>query len=572
MVNILAVYPKSPIGYWSFDWALKIAGRKSAFPPCSLLTIAGMLPDEYNIKILDENVEELKDEHISQSDVVLTSSMVIHKNSLEKVIERCNELKVPVISGGPLPTQYHKRIKGFATHFLGEAEEGFDEVLEEVLREGYKPKNKLFDKRRKFSSLDKTPKQRFDLIKDHFKDYILMPIQTTRGCPEHCTFCNIPSLYGNKTRLKNEDRILEELQFLYDLGWKESIMIVDDNIVGNQEKIIPLLKKIEMWQKENNYPFSFITQGSLRMYDNPSLMEAMYRSGFDQVFFGLESPSPESLKFMGAQKNLQSKGNPDNKSMLEKIKHIQAKYFKAQAGFILGFDTDPDDIVYLMKKFIQDSRISVAMVGPLGVLPDTPDWERYNKEGRLLEDIMYSSDTGVFNRQLSYIPMDKNGNNIDPNIILNRNREILEFINSPKAYFERTLEYIKNRERKPLSKGKIDFSKIKSIFRSFYYQGIKSDYTKTYLKFLWRVIKNDFYDVPSALTYAAHGHHIITVNQQSLKVDDVNLLLEEACSNKNSLAYNNLIDKAKSIYRGLLKEFKPQVKNRSLVEEEIAYN
>ena len=536
MVNVLLASPKNPRSFWTFDETLMIAGKKSGFPPAGLLTVAGMLPERYNLKLVDENVEELKDEHFRWADVVLTSSMIIHWKSLERIISRANQFEKPVLAGGPLSTQYHHEIRGNATYFLGEAEAGsIDVILEDIVKRGYRPETRVIDKRKRFENMTKVPLQRFDLIKDNLKYYIAMAIQTTRGCPESCTFCNIPSLYGKITRVKEASNVVKELQLLHNYGWRGGVMIVDDNLVGNQKEIIPILHEIKDWQKENKYPFNFITQASLRMYENPELMEAMYQAGFSSVFFGLESPSQESLKFMGAQKNLQGKNERGKTSMLEKIRDIQANYFQAYAGFILGFDTDPDNIAKLMKAFIQDARISVAMVGPLGVLPDTPDYERYKREKRLVEGVRYGGDSGIFSRELSYVPM-KNGERIDPNVVLDRHREVVGYINSPGAYFERTLEYIKNRNRKPLKKMVIGNEKLMSFLRSVYYQGVKSDYKGEYWNFLWNVVKNDISSFPEAVGYAAQGHHLITTTNESLKVDDVNTSLEKMLGRMGELS------------------------------------
>src|SRR3989344_2057565 len=565
MPNALLVYPKNPITFWSFDEALKIAGKKSVFQPAGLLTVAGMLPKDYKIRVIDTNVNRLNDDDMRWADVVLTSSMIIHWKPTQDLIKKSNEFEKPILIGGPLATQYFNEMDGYGNFFLGEAEQGFMENLEKMVLEGYKPERTIIDKRKIFSNLENVPIQRFDLIQDSFKDYIAMAIQITRGCPEHCTFCNIPSLYGNTTRTKQGKKVLQELQLLHDLGWKGSIMMVDDNLVGNQESIMPLLSDVEQWQKEHDYPFSFFTQASLRMYDNPKLMEAMRNAGFGQVFFGLESPSEESLKFMGGQKNLQSKNGGNKKTMLEKIKKIQEYYFKAQAGFIIGFDTDPDNISELMKDFIQKSRISVAMVGPLGILPDTPDYSRYLKQDRLVKAVRYAGDSGIFTRQLSYIPHDRDGNVIDKNVILNRHREVVEYINSAEMYFSRTLEYLKNRKRKSLAKIPIELSNIKALFRSFYHQGIKSNYKKVYWNYLWEVCKNDFHDFADAISYAVEGHHLITTTEESLKVEDINTTLEKLLSNADELSLSiremgygcirDIVDR----YNSIKDEFKEQV-------------
>jgi radical SAM superfamily enzyme YgiQ (UPF0313 family) len=379
MPNALLVSPKNPITFWSFDEALKMIGKKNAFPPLGLLTIAGMMPDRYQLRLVDMNVNELPDADLEWADVVITSSMIIHWDSLEDVIARCNTSGVPVLNGGPLPTQYHDEFEGDAVFYLGEAENGFIDLVDEMVAHPDVVERKVVDRRGEFRDLAATPVPRWDLIQ--FNDYSNMVIQTTRGCPESCTFCNIPSLYGKTTRIKSNSRIIQELDALYDAGWRGAIMAVDDNFVGNATAIRESLEEdVIPWQRERGHPFQFHTQASIRVSDDEPLLEAMYQAGFDKVFAGIESPVEASLKFMGARKNLQG-----NTSLLDKVRKLQEFGFEVQAGFIMGLDTDPDDIHERMIAFIREAGIPVAMVGILGVLRDTPDYKRFKRAGRLIE-------------------------------------------------------------------------------------------------------------------------------------------------------------------------------------------
>ncbi len=548
MTNVLLVYPENPKTFWSYEKALEIDGKKSMFPPTGLLTIAGMFPANYNLKLVDMNVTKLKYSDIRDANVVLISAMGIHKQSLEKLIARINKIGTPILVGGPLPTQHFDKIKGEATFFLGEAEAGFIDVVERLASNGYDESMRVVDKRKIFRQITETPMQRFDLLKGTMKKYEVMAVQLTRGCPESCTFCNIGSLFGKETRLKNESMLLAEFDELYKLGWKGSVMIVDDNVAGNQEALMPILKSVETWQVAHKYPFTFFTQASLRIYDNKTLMEQMYLAGFDQVFFGIESPSIDSLKSMAALKNMQglgaqgqgtqelsAQGKSDAAAFVtleiqRKLKEIQSKYFKAQAGFIIGFDKDPDNISEMMVELIENSRIGVAMVGPLGVLPDTADFRKYSMAGRLVDSI-YTGDSGMFTRHLNFVPHNKEGQVINPDVVTNRVRSVLERVYAPKAYFARTLDYLQHRERKPLFHLPITLKSFASFARSIFNQGIKSSYRREYWKFLWNVFWHNPKDMPDAISYAAVGHHLITVTKQMLKVDDINqnvksLLLE----------------------------------------------
>jgi radical SAM superfamily enzyme YgiQ (UPF0313 family) len=516
MPNALLVYPKNPVTFWSFDEALKMIDKKSAFPPLGLLTIAGMMPEQYLLRVVDMNVKPLEDADLNWADIVITSSMIIHWHSLEQIIDRCNKKGVPVLNGGPLPTQYYEEIEGQAVFYLGEAENGFMDVVEQMVANPKSVERAYIDRRGAFQSLVKTPLPRWDLI--DFKRYSSMVIQITRGCPESCTFCNIPSLYGKTTRIKSTSRVIQELDALYDAGWRGSIMAVDDNFVGNREQIRETLETdVIPWQKKRGYPFQFNTQASIRVSDDVALLEAMHQAGFDKIFAGIESPVEESLKFMGARKNLQG-----NTPLLDKVKILQKYGMEVQAGFIMGLDTDPDDIADRMIAFICQAGIPVAMVGILGVLRDTPDYKRYQRLGRLVEGVKYTGDSGIFSRTLSYVPL------VDPEVLLNRHRHVVETLNSAGVFFERCRTHYTHRERRPISLMPIGMTEIKAFFKSLWHQGFKSHYRKEYWKFMAHVVRHHPRDLGDAVRLAIQGHHLILTTHEALQIDEVKTFMNEA--------------------------------------------
>ncbi len=516
MPNALLVSPKNPITFWSFDEALKMIGKKNAFPPLGLLTIAGMMPDRYDLRVLDMNVTPLTDEDLAWSDVVITSSMIIHWPSLEEVIARCNARSVPVLNGGPLPTQYYDEIEGEAVFYLGEAENGFVDIVDRMVAHPEAVERGTIDRRGQFQDLSTTPIPRWDLI--DYKDYSAMVVQITRGCPESCTFCNIPSLYGKTTRIKAKSRMVEELEALYDSGWRGSVMAVDDNFVGNADAIrVALEEEVGPWQRARDYPFQFHTQASIRLSDDEPLLEAMWSAGFDKVFAGIESPVEESLKFMGARKNLQG-----DTPLLDKVVKLQTFGFEVQAGFIMGLDTDPEDIGDRMIAFIQAAGIPVAMVGILGVLRDTPDYKRFSRAGRLVEGAKYTGDSGVFSRQLSFVPK------MDPDVLISQHRKAVETLNSPEIFFERCSTLFDHMQRKAVSKNPLSWTEFRALFISIWRQGVVGSYRGQYWKFLARTLLTRPERMPDAVRLAVQGHHLIVTTQQALHVDEVKTFFEVA--------------------------------------------
>lgn len=515
-MNGLLVRPKDPRTFWSFDEAMKMLGKKTVFPPLGLLTVAGMMPvDKYTLRVVDMNVRALAKEDLLWADVIIASSMIIHWSSQKELILRCNSVGVPILCGGPLATQYHDDIGGDAVFYLGEAENGFLDVVDSMAGKDYKIGRQVVDRRGQFKSLDATPLPRWDLI--DLGDYSNMVIQMTRGCPEKCTFCNIPALYGKVTRVKS--RIIGELDALYEAGFSGPVMAVDDNLIGNADAIFRMLiDEIIPWQKERNYPFRFNTQASLRVADNPELLEAMRDAGFDKIFVGIESPVEESLKFMGAQKNRQG-----DTPLLDKVGILQKKKFEVQAGFIMGLDTDPENIGDVMLEFIRRAGIPVAMVGPLGVLPDTPDYKRYERLGRLVKGVKYGGDSGVFSRELSFVP------SRGAEWLLSTHRELVRVLNSPRIYFERCVTMFKLQQSPNLlAKMAIGWPEIRATFFSLWKQGVVGNYRTEYWKFLGHVARHHRQFLPNAVRLAVQGHHFIITTQQALRVDDVHTFMEVA--------------------------------------------
>lgn len=529
MKKVLMIRPKDPVTFWSFNWAVKALGKKTAFPALALLTIAGSMPeDEYDLRVVDMNVGDLTDEDLSWADVVLTSSMIIHWDSLKEVIARCNGLKVPVLCGGPLPTQYHAEIEGDAVFYLGEAENGFLDVVERMLADDYEICREVVDYRGEFLSLEITPTPRWDLIT--LDDYSSMVVQGTRGCPEKCTFCNIPALYGKITRLK--DNITVEMDALYSAGWRGSIMWVDDNFIGNADKICQSLEEeIIPWQERHGFPFRFNTQASIRVSDNPRLMRSMLQAGFDRIFAGIESPVKESLKSMGAQKNLQG-----DTPLLDKVNTLQTEGFEVQAGFIMGLDTDPENIGDVMLEFIREAGIPIAMVGPLGVLPDTADYKRYERKGRLVKDVRYGGDSGVLGGKLSFVPK------LGSEWLLSQHRNLVSVLNSPEIFFERCLTMFKKQKPPPMhSKLAIGYPEIRATMLSLWHQGIAGNYRMAYWKFLGKVVRDHRIFLPNAVRLAVMGHHLITTTEQALRVDDVRTFMDIAADEFRELAQGSRV-------------------------------
>ena len=447
-MKALLVYPQYPETFWSFKHALRIVQKKAAFPPLGLLTVAAMLPDDWDLKLIDMNVSPLLDSDIEWADYVFISAMVVQRNSVIETVKRCKAHNTKTVGGGPYFTGGYCDYDELDHLILDEAEITLPPFLED-LKNG-RAQHIYTSKKR--PDITKTPIPKWSLI--DMKKYTTMSIQYSRGCPFDCEFCDIIVLNGNKPRTKTKEQLLAELESLYVSGWPEGIFIVDDNFIGNKKKLKQeILPAIIEWQKERGHPFSMFTEASINLADDNELMELMTDAGFDTVFIGIETPNEESLIECNKSQN-------KNRDLVSAVKKIQNYGFQVQGGFILGFDSDPASIFKSQINFIQKSGIVMAMVGLLNAPRGTRLYKRLENEDRLLEDVSGSNTDCSMN----FVPK------MDRETLMNGYKHILDTIYSPKQYYNRIKiflsEYKPQRIKKP---SHIRYWHIMAMFRSMWF-------------------------------------------------------------------------------------------------------
>ena len=327
-LKILMVYPQYPDTFWSYKHALKFISKKSSSPPLGLLTVAAMLPESWEKRLVDMNVSALKERDLKWADYVFISAMAVQRESVEMVIKRCKQVGVSMVAGGPLFTAEYEDFADVDHLVLDEAEITLEPFLQDLQKGGA---GHIYRADRR-PELKNTPVPAWELI--NTKNYSGINLQYSRGCPFDCEFCDIVVLNGHKPRTKSREQFLGELQAIYDLGWKEGIFIVDDNFIGNKKKLKEeILPALIEWMDARNRPFTFMTEASINLADDEELMSLMIKSGFDTLFIGIESPSEDSLVECGKLQNR-------NRDMLNSVKKLQNCGFQIHGGFIVGFDSD----------------------------------------------------------------------------------------------------------------------------------------------------------------------------------------------------------------------------------------
>ncbi|MBU4225926.1 MAG: B12-binding domain-containing radical SAM protein, partial [Chloroflexi bacterium] len=287
-LRILLVYSEFPDTFWSFKHALKFVHKKAGAPPLGLLTVAAMLPSEWEKRLVDLNVTNLTDEDLAWADYVFVSAMVVQRESARAVIHRCKLASVKVVAGGPLFTMEHEQFPDVGHFVLNEAEE----TLAPFLRDLEQGQARRVYASAEFPDIHQTPVPLWQMA--DLRHYDTISIQFSRGCPFNCDFCNVTALLGHRPRTKTAAQIIAELDSLYALGWRKSIFFVDDNFIGNKKQIkSEVLPALIEWRKgKTGMPFS--TEASINLADDPVLLRLMVQAGFDTVFVGIETPNEDS--------------------------------------------------------------------------------------------------------------------------------------------------------------------------------------------------------------------------------------------------------------------------------------
>jgi radical SAM superfamily enzyme YgiQ (UPF0313 family) len=500
-LKILFIYPQYPVTFWSFTHALKFISKKAAFPPLGLLTVAAMLPKEWEKKLVDLNERALSDKDIKWADYVFISAMAVQKESAQKVISRCKRIGAKIVAGGPLFTTEHEAFDMVDHLVLNEAEITLAPFLED-LKSGHA---KHIYTAQEFPDINNTPIPSWELIKT--KKYSSLSMQYSRGCPFDCEFCDIVVLNGHNPRTKDKENILKELEAIYNLGWRHSVFIVDDNFIGNKRKLkTEILPAIIDWMKQKKYPFSFVTEASINLTDDEELVTLMVKAGFDTVFIGIETPDEASLAECGKSQN-------KNRDMVAAVKKLQNFGLQVSGGFIVGFDNDPISIFENQINFIQKSGIVTAMVGLLNAPTGTRLYKRLKKENRLTTS--FTGNNTDFS--MNFIPK------MNYDTLIKGYKNILHTIYSPKKYLERVKNFL--REYKPQATGKahrMPPEYIKAFFQAIWILGIKEKGRRYYWQLLvWTLFRRPRSFVMS-ITLAIYGFHFRKIAESYVKLPVIN--------------------------------------------------
>ena len=501
-MKVLLLYPLFPKSFWSFEKTLQLVGRRAMLPPLGLVTVAAILPQEWEFRLRDRNIEDVPEEDWNWADLVILSGMIVQKPDLLDQLREAKRRGVPVAVGGPYATALHQEVAEAGADYLV-LDEGeitlpmFVEALERgdslgTFRATEKP------------DVSQTPIPRYDLL--NLDAYSEMAVQFSRGCPFQCEFCDIIVLYGRKPRTKTPEQLIAELEYLFELGWRRSIFLVDDNFIGNKRNVKLLLRALAPWMAEKGYPFTFGTEASVDLANDQELMDLMTACNFGAVFLGIETPDEDSLATTLKYQNTRD-------PLSDSVHKIISSGLRVMAGFIVGFDGETKGAGERIFQFVEKTSIPTAFYSMLQALPDTALSIRLEKEGRLLDPAANINQTTLMNfeptrpiEEIAQEYVDGFWKLYDPQRFLDRTYRHYRIIgeapchNRPKAS--------KKRAKKPF-----DFKVLQALAIICWRQGVVRKTRTSFWRYLFSMIRHNRGGVPSYLSVCAQIEHFIEYRQ-----------------------------------------------------------
>jgi radical SAM superfamily enzyme YgiQ (UPF0313 family) len=486
IMRVLCIYPSFPKTYWGSEYSLDLTGRKSILPPLGLLTVAALLPREWEIELADLNITPLDPARLEWADVVFLSGMLIQRQSMLAVARAARARGKPVVVGGAYASTSPDAIAPEVDCVVVGEAEGLIATLVDAITRGELPARLEADE---YPDVTTVPPPRFDLI--DISAYQSIGVQWSRGCPFNCEFCDIIEIFGRRPRTKTVPQLLAELDAIYATGFRGSIFLVDDNFIGNKVEARRLLGPLGEWTRAHNHGFFYYTEASLNLASDDGLIDSMVAAGFSAVFIGIETPAPEALRHTQKLQNTTI-------DAAEAVRKLTARGLEVMAGFIVGFDTDDAGAVERQREWIAAAPIPLAMVGILIALPGTQLARRLEREGRLL----YESGGDNFVRT-NFITK------LDEVELLAGYRKLLAQIYSPEAFFARALQSL---ELCPVDPCPFRYAlryQVECLARSFWLQGVRWRHRGAYWRFLGRALVRTPRRFPRAIGLAINAAHMI---------------------------------------------------------------
>jgi radical SAM superfamily enzyme YgiQ (UPF0313 family) len=491
--KILCAFPRYSYSFGTFNHAFPLMGDVKGFmPPQGILVITALIPDEWEIRFVDENIRRVTTEEFAWADVVFVSGMHIQRQRIHDLTRRAHDAGKVVALGGPSVSSAPDYYPDVDLLHCGEAGDGTLRLFERIDETVERPAQQIIYRTVERLPMSEFPTPAYNRI--NIRDYLLGSVQFSSGCPYTCEFCDIPSLYGRNPRLKTPEQVVRELDQLAD-GGCVSVYFVDDNFIGNPKAAEGLLDALIEWQERRDYFTRLACEATLNMAGHTRILEKMQKAGFNNCFFGIETPDPTALKAM-------KKGQNMRMPILEAVQTVNRYGIEAAAGIIMGLDTDTDETPQALMDFADVSQIPIMTVNILYALPNTALYTRLEKENRVLHDVENRDSNIVF---------------LQPYETVVRNwQRVVGKVFSPAelyaryAYNARHVYPHRVKPKNPLAQATWpNIKRALGISRRIIWRvGICSDYRRLFWKMAWHELKQG--NVETVFQVAMVAHHLIT--------------------------------------------------------------
>ncbi len=498
--RVLCVFPHYTPSFGTFNHAYRLMkGVRAFMPPQGLLLIAAYMPKEWPVRFIDENIRKATAAELAWADVVLVSGMHVQCQQIHDIAERAHAAGKVVMLGGPSASASPEMYPDIDYLHIGEMGDATDRLIACLDESVARPPAQVRFETKERLPLQDFPIPAYDLIP--LKNYLMLTLQFSSGCPYLCEFCDIPNLYGRQPRLKTAAQITAELDAMRrQKGHPPVVYFVDDNFVGNRKAAKDMLPHLVAWQQQHGYPMSFACEATLNIAKQPEILALMRESSFLGIFVGIETPEADALKAMRKNQNV-------SVPMMESIKTLNDYGLEVTSGIILGLDTDSDDTEARLKDFIEVSHIPMLTINLLQALPKTPLWDRLKAAGRLVDDPTLESNVRFLR------PYDD---------VVSMWRRCVAYANDPERLFARFHHQVEstyvNRMITP-ARGKLTWGNLSGAlvlaFRVALYIGILSDYRKPFWRAARHALRRGQIDAVLGMGFIAH--HLIQFTREALR-------------------------------------------------------
>ena len=485
-MKILLVYPEMPDTFYAFKHLTKVVGKKSAFPPVGLLTVAAMLPVYWELKLIDTNVTKLNDSEILWADMIFISAMNTQAQSTFELVEKCKNLGAKLVAGGPLFTHEYKRFPTIDHFILNEAEITLPIFLKDLENNSLK---KIYSTS-EFANVNETPIPRWELI--NMNDYSYATVQYTRGCPYFCDFCDVTTLFGRKPRVKTPKQIIGELDAILKNGNPGMILFADDNLIGNKGKLTKeLLPELIKWRDKNKYAPGFDTQLTINLADDDELMQDMLEAGFRKIFVGIETLDEDTLKQI-------QKGQNTKRNLVENINKLHMHGFMVNGAFIVGLDNDKPSIFQNIIDFVKETGIVLVIINLLKAPVGTELYTKMVADGRIIKELDFDEKKS----NLIHI--------MEKETLHDGYTMIIEELYSPRSIFERAKTFLLIERTTKVKNGikrKFTFAEIKMAISVIYRLGVTDENRSYFWKLIiWTIFNSKISKLDLAIFFSALMH------------------------------------------------------------------